>query len=473
MMLKIADLKFSYDSECTLQGVDFEAVEGDIVSILGPNGVGKTTLLKCINNIHNPSSGTIFVENEDVTTIGRNNIAKKVGYVPQSAQVSGSTVFESVLIGRKPHISFDITDKDIKITSNVIELLDLTPISEKKVDQISGGEYQLVQIARAIVQQPKILLLDEPTSNLDIKNQYEIMHRLAHIVRNNNMCAVMTNHDLNLALRFSNRFILMKNGKVYASGGSEIITPENILAVYGIDVSVGEVNGYKVVVPNEMHHFLSQDAKDFLSKRKANPNQKEFFNERADQWDTITVHDMSKVEYIVSLLNLKENSEVLDVGTGTGVMIPFYLSKIKTGHVLAVDYSKKMIDVAKSKYPKSDVLSYKVLDIYNLKDRDKYDFIVCYSCFPHFPDPIEAIHVMSHALKDGGKFVIAHSSSKEHINKVHETGGEEINTDYLPELDVMKELYHINNIEVEFSRDDNDYYIVIGRKKGPSHHVHK
>lgn len=464
-MLKISDIVFSYDSDNTLDGVCFEASEGDIVSILGPNGVGKTTLLKCINRIHTPSSGTVLVGDEDIAAMSRMDIAKNIGYVPQRAHVSGSTVFESVLIGRKPHISFDVTDKDIKLTSRVIDMLELSKISEKKVDQISGGEYQLVQIARAVVQQPKVLLLDEPTSSLDIKNQYEVLHRLAHIVRDNGMCAVMTNHDLNLALRFSNRFILMKNGKIFVSGGSEVITPENIREVYGIEVSVGEVNGYKVVVPNEMSHFLSEKSKDFLARRKNNPKQIEFFDTRAEDWDKITVHDMGKVEYIANLLNIEENSVILDVGTGTGVMIPQYLSKIKTGRVVAVDYSENMIGVAKKKNPESDILSYRVMDIYDMKDRNKYDIIVCYSCFPHFPYPLEAIHILSHALKDNGAIMIAHSSSRETINHVHETGGQEICTDYLPELDILEEFFHVNGMEVEFTRDDDEYYIAIGRKK--------
>ncbi len=464
MILKIADIQFSYDSENTLSDVGFEASEGDVVSILGPNGVGKTTLLKCINNIHTPVSGTVLVENDDILSMKRTEIAKKIGYVPQSSQVSGSTVFESVLIGRKPYITVDVTDKDIKLVSRVIETLGISSISDKKVNEVSGGEYQLVQIARAIVQQPKVLLLDEPTSNLDIKNQYEVLHKLAHIVRNNGMCAVMTNHDLNLALRFSNRFILMKDGKIFASGGSEVITPENIREVYGIEVSVGEVNGYKVIVPNEMHHMISKKASDFLSKRKKNPKQKEFFNDRADKWDGMSIHDMKKVEYIVDLLDIKDDSEILDVGTGTGVMINPYLSRMKAGHITAVDYSENMIEVARSKNPESDMLEYKVIDIYDMKENERYDRIVCYSCFPHFPDPVEAIHILSHALKMGGTLTIAHSSSKEHINNVHETGGVEICADYLPDVDVMSEFFHINGLEVIFSRDDGDYYIVIGKK---------
>lgn len=250
MMLKISDICFSYSSKDTISNICFEAESGDIVSILGPNGVGKTTLLKCMNKIHMPGSGRIEIESENILEKRPSEIAKVVGYVPQRAHVSGSTVFESVLIGRRPHMGMDISKKDIRLTGRVIDLLGLDGISHKKVNEISGGEYQLVQIARAVVQQPKVILLDEPTSNLDLCNQHMVMSILSKIIKENNMCAVMTNHDLNLALMYSNRFILMKDGKIYAAGGKEIINQENILEVYGIDVEVGEINGKIVIVPN-------------------------------------------------------------------------------------------------------------------------------------------------------------------------------------------------------------------------------
>jgi len=464
MKITVNGIEFSYGSESTLSDIGFEARQGDIVAILGPNGVGKTTFLKCINNIHAPSAGTVMVDGADVLSMNRDDVAKVMGYVPQGAVTSGSTVFESVLIGRKPHMGMGVSDRDIRIVSRIIDMLGLTRISEKKVNEISGGEYQMVQIARALAQQPKVLLLDEPTSNLDLRNQYSILHTLYHIVHENRMCAIMTNHDINQALRFCNRFILMKDGKVFAAGGVEIMTPDNIHEVYGIDVVVGEVDGYKVVVPTELDHVLSDRVLDFLAKRKKNPKQKEFFDERAEGWDKMSIHDTEKVSMIADIIGIRPGDNILDVGTGTGVMIPYYLDRMSGGHVTAVDFSPKMIEVAKSKNPPSDMLSYMILDIYDLDETKCYDKIVCYSCFPHFPDPLKAIRVMARALKDGGELVIAHSSSKEHINHVHSTGGEEIQLDYLPDADVMSEIYEACGLQVTMSRDNDEYYIVIGMK---------
>lgn len=203
---------------------------------------------------------------------------------------------------------------------------------------------------------------------------------------------------------------------------------------------------------------------DFLKKRKRNPKQKDFFNDRAEMWDSTSNHDPNKIDYIVSLLGMKEDFEILDVGTGTGVMIPHYSKIIKSGRILAVDYSENMINVAKKKNPESYILSYKTLDIYDLNMNNCFDRIICYSCFPHFPDPVRAISVLSDALKVEGLLCIAHSSSKEHINKIHGEGGVEICNDYLPDIEIMEEMFRNEGLEMVFSRDDDEYYIAVGKK---------
>jgi iron complex transport system ATP-binding protein len=181
--------------------------------------------------------------------MNKKDIAKNIGYVAQKSETSRTTVFDSVLLGRKPHFEWDITEKDIRLAGRVLHLLGLDELALKYVDEISGGEYQLVQIARVLVQQPKVILLDEPTSSLDLANQHMIMHLIRNIVKKNHMAAIMVIHDLNLAIRHSDKFILMKNGRVYSAGGHEIITPESIKAVYNIDAYVESVRGIPVVIP--------------------------------------------------------------------------------------------------------------------------------------------------------------------------------------------------------------------------------
>lgn len=249
MFLRVEGMEFSYKSDKVLDDITFHIDRGETVSLLGPNGVGKTTLMKCINRILAPSKGAVYLDGEDLVGMDKRKISLNIGYVSQRGETSRLTVFDSVLLGRRPHIDWDVTAKDISITSRVIHLVGLDDLSMKYVDEISGGEYQLVQIARALVQQPRIILLDEPTSNLDLCNQHMIMHMVSGLVSYNEMAAIMTIHDLNLAIRHSNKFIMMKDGRIFAVGDKEIITPENIKSVYNIDSYVEYVRGYPMVMP--------------------------------------------------------------------------------------------------------------------------------------------------------------------------------------------------------------------------------
>jgi iron complex transport system ATP-binding protein len=249
MFLEVNGIDFSYGNRQVLDNVSFAMKEKDLVSILGPNGVGKTTLLKCINRVLTPDAGSVLIGALDLHQMGKKDIAKNIGYVAQRTETSKTTVFDSVLLGRKPHFQWDVTEKDIRLAGRVLNLLGLDGLALKYVDEISGGEYQLVQIARVLVQQPKLILLDEPTSSLDLANQHMIMHLVRNIVKKNNMAAIMVIHDLNLAIRHSDKFVLMKDGMVYSVGGVEVITQENIKAVYNIDVYVERVRGVPVVIP--------------------------------------------------------------------------------------------------------------------------------------------------------------------------------------------------------------------------------
>lgn len=210
---------------------------------------------------------------------------------------------------------------------------------------------------------------------------------------------------------------------------------------------------------------LSAKALDFLSRRQPNGKQKEFFDSHAEEWDEINHNDPAKLEYIADILGIEAGESILDVGTGTGVMIPYYLERLNGGNITALDFSPWMILRASLKYPSSDGLRYVVKDVCDLEPTESYDLIVCYSCFPHFPDPRRALKAMSGALKEGGRLAIAHSSSKEFINRVHSCGGEEISRDFLPDAGIMSELFAEQGIDTVFSRDDGDYYIVIGNKR--------
>lgn len=249
MKLEVNNLHFSYSSHEVVKDVSFTANAGECVAILGINGVGKSTLLKCINRIIKPSAGEVCVDGESMRNMSAGDMAKNVGYVSQSCEFADSTVFDAVLLGRKPYIRWDVTENDLEIVRSVLDTLSLTEFASRNINELSGGERQKVSIARALAQQTPILLFDEPTSNLDIKNQIEVLDIIKKIVREKKLTAVVTIHDLNLALRFADRFLIMKDGAVYSFGGSDVLTSDSIYDVYGVHAALMEYGHHRVVIP--------------------------------------------------------------------------------------------------------------------------------------------------------------------------------------------------------------------------------
>ncbi len=248
-MLSIRDLTFKYGKNTVLDNISFEADYGHCIAILGNNGVGKSTLIKCINRILTPVSGTVTLDGMNLLSISRNEAAKELAYVAQSSEISRFTVFDTVMLGRKPYIRFSPSTKDYQIVQDIINKMELEQKALSFIDELSGGELQKVMLARALAQEPKVLLLDEPTSSLDIKNQHEMLELVSQISRSENICVIIVLHDLNLALRYCDRFLLLKDSKVFSYGDIETMTQESIESVYGIPVAIKSVNGMLSVIP--------------------------------------------------------------------------------------------------------------------------------------------------------------------------------------------------------------------------------
>jgi iron complex transport system ATP-binding protein len=249
-MLRVNGLAFSYGPRTVLRGIDVGVGEGILCSILGNNGAGKSTLLKCVAGILRPGLGTVSLGGEDRNDLSRRQSARLLAYVPQrDVYRARLTVFDAVLMGRRPHITWNAGSGDLAICERVIKALELEGLALRYIDELSGGEYQKVVIARALAQEPRVLLLDEPTSNLDLRNQLEVMHAVRRAVEEHRISVLMAIHDVNLAVRFSDEFLLLHDGEVIASGGREMINADNIERTYGVKVRVEVRNGETIVMP--------------------------------------------------------------------------------------------------------------------------------------------------------------------------------------------------------------------------------
>jgi iron complex transport system ATP-binding protein len=240
-LLTIDAVDAGYNGKPIIKNVSFDADTGDFIGIVGPNACGKTTLLKALSGIIKPIKGTVKVRGKSIKDLNKKDVARRVAFVPQLMQPTpGFTVEDTVLLGRTPYIarfSFE-TEKDLRIASRVIEELKIEDLIDKPVTSLSGGEFQRVAIARALAQEPKILLLDEPTSHLDFKFQLKVLRLLKKL--REDMLIIATFHDLTLAARFSRKLMLLNGkGDVVAFGRSDhVLTNDNLRQAFKIKLEV-------------------------------------------------------------------------------------------------------------------------------------------------------------------------------------------------------------------------------------------
>ena len=250
-MLKVEKLEFSYNKNApVLRGADLELGQGQVGILLGKNGCGKTTLFKNILGIEKPSGGNIFFGGENLQKMNRRERARRIAYVPQHIHFGDLTVFDSVLMGRVSYFGMQAGREDYVAVEKILEDMGLTAFASRSAEELSGGEKQKIAIARAMAQEPKLMVFDEPTGNLDLANEMLIMQEAKKLAREKNISILSSLHDLNQALYFGDRFFMMKDGVVKYAGGREVITPETVKDIFDVDVQLREIDGQTVVLQN-------------------------------------------------------------------------------------------------------------------------------------------------------------------------------------------------------------------------------
>lgn len=249
-MLNVENLNFRYNkfSRPVLNGASLDLKAGEIGILLGKNGSGKTTLFKNILGIHKPGSGSIRFEGENLLKMSRKERARRIAYVPQDIQFGALTVFDSIMLGRISYFGVKSGDEDYKAVEKILMDMHLEEYAFRNVDELSGGERQKIAIARAMAQEPKLMVFDEPTGNLDIANEQLIMEEAKKLAKEKNIGILSSLHDLNQALSFGDKFFFLKNGVVKYAGGREIVREDVIRDVFDIDVRIHTIDGRPVVL---------------------------------------------------------------------------------------------------------------------------------------------------------------------------------------------------------------------------------
>jgi iron complex transport system ATP-binding protein len=256
--IRLRDGAFSYGAHPIFQNLSLDLAAGQVFCLLGPNGCGKTTLLRCLNGLAPLKAGTLWLDGQEISHLSETNRAKKIGFVPQEHNVLFPySVLETVRMGRAPHLGLFASPSrhDTAIAKEALDIIGIPHLQHKPYTQISGGERQMALIARALTQQPSILLLDEPTSHLDFGNQVLVLQTVHRLARERGLAVIMATHFPGHALLVSHHVALMKDGGFVATGPAETVITESYLQqLYGIDVKVlsvsdGSTGNFKAVVP--------------------------------------------------------------------------------------------------------------------------------------------------------------------------------------------------------------------------------
>ena len=506
-----SDLVFSYGKRAILDGVSLDLTPGHLLGVLGVNGSGKSTLLNVMDDLLHPSAGQVTLDGTPVGDMAPAERARAIAYVTQHSHANRSTVFETLLLGRKPHMKGSPAEEDFTAVERAIAQFHLEDLAERYVDELSGGEYQKMVIARAFVQDTPVLLLDEPTNNLDLANQLEVLRSVRDAARVHGVAAAAVLHDINLALAFCDEVAILKGGRLMARVAVSDVTGELLSEAFDVQVELvqhggrrfalvteegaqatgepegasgadatGSVNGADMAdsmsVAGKAGEVGETDSVNGAGAASSADGSGEadaqaapcptfaqtpfgdvaaFFDERAATWDDCAKLRPDTKRRLTQLLPDLEDAQVLDVACGTGIMIPYYLSR-NAERVVAIDISSQMAALAREKFAGDDrvcVLCGDVLDT----PLPQVDTVVIYNAYPHFPDKSALVKRVFELLSPGGVCLVAHGMGRKELNGHHGAQAAGVSTALEPAVVEMQPWLDAGFAVTALADEDNFY----------------
>jgi iron complex transport system ATP-binding protein len=254
--MEMQNVTLTYGQRSVVRELSLHIYPGELLGLVGPNGCGKTSIIKALSHVLIPDAGRILLDGQELGAISRTELARLIGVVPQNPSLPDTfTVFEVAILGRNPHLGLlsGETARDMAVVWQAMEKIGITHLAKRRIGELSGGEKQRVTIARVLAQEPQVILMDEPTANLDISQQMDILDLITGLCREKNTVGLIAIHDLNIAAQYCTRIIMLKNGQIYAEGTpAEVVTAENVREVFGADTTIypHPENDLPMVLPN-------------------------------------------------------------------------------------------------------------------------------------------------------------------------------------------------------------------------------
>lgn len=247
-MIEVRNLSFSYGRHRVLEDISFTVQDGEILAVMGMNGSGKSTLIYAIDRLRRPEGGDVLIDGVPVSGMDRKAIAARIAYLPQRCEAAHLSVFDAVLLGRKPYMGFSAGKEDVSICRDMIHRMRLDHLMFRDLDELSGGELQKVLLARSLVQEPRVMLLDEPTSNLDPHNQYWMMSAVRNMASEKGIAVLAVLHDLNLAMAYADKLLFLKNGRSCCLCTPDKVDSALLKEVYAVNADIAEADGRRFAI---------------------------------------------------------------------------------------------------------------------------------------------------------------------------------------------------------------------------------